>query len=178
MWTIFITPVSLYSFAVSLHTHPSVQFSRSVMSDSLRPHESPHARPPCPSPTPGVHSNSCPSSPWCHPANSSLSSPFPPAPNPSQHQSLFQWVNSSHEVAKHSPLAPGNCWFFMCLYFSLKKYARSRVLGYHQRFWEFLSWPDPGNWLQDACRLSLSLLLKKCFLRLLSLLSSCPLYPP
>ena len=40
----------------------SVQFSRSVMSDSLRPHESQHARPPCPSPTPGVHSNSCPSS--------------------------------------------------------------------------------------------------------------------
>uniref|UniRef100_A0A8C6D2Y7 Small ribosomal subunit protein uS10 domain-containing protein n=1 Tax=Moschus moschiferus TaxID=68415 RepID=A0A8C6D2Y7_MOSMO len=40
----------------------SVQFSRSVMSDSLRPHESQHARPPCPSPTPGVHSNSCPQS--------------------------------------------------------------------------------------------------------------------
>ena len=38
----------------------SVQFSRSVVSDSLRPHESQHARPPCPSPTPGVHSNSCP----------------------------------------------------------------------------------------------------------------------
>ena len=41
----------------------SVQFSRSVMSDSLRPHESQHARPPCPSPSPGVHSDSCPSSP-------------------------------------------------------------------------------------------------------------------
>ena len=49
----------------------SVQFSRSVMSDSLRPHESQHARPPCPSPTPSVHSNSCPSSRWCHPAISS-----------------------------------------------------------------------------------------------------------
>ena len=46
----------------------SVQFSRSVMSDSLRPHESQHARPPCPSPTPRVHSNSCPSNRWCHPA--------------------------------------------------------------------------------------------------------------
>ena len=46
----------------------SVQFSRSVVSDSLRPHESKHARPPCPSPTPGVHSNSCASSQWCHPA--------------------------------------------------------------------------------------------------------------
>ena len=43
-----------------------VQFSRSVVSDSLRPHESQHARPPCPSPTPGVHSDSRPSSQWCH----------------------------------------------------------------------------------------------------------------
>ena len=46
----------------------SVQFSHSVVSDSLRPHESQHARPPCPSQTPGVYSNSCPSSRWCHPA--------------------------------------------------------------------------------------------------------------
>ena len=49
----------------------SVQFSRSVMSDSLWPHESQHAMPPCQSPTPGVYSNSCPSSWWCHPAISS-----------------------------------------------------------------------------------------------------------
>ena len=49
----------------------SVQFSRSIISDSLRPHESQHARPPCPSPTPRVHSDSCPSSQWCHPAISS-----------------------------------------------------------------------------------------------------------
>uniref|UniRef100_A0AC11E9K4 Uncharacterized protein n=4 Tax=Ovis aries TaxID=9940 RepID=A0AC11E9K4_SHEEP len=45
----------------------SVQFSRSVVSDSLRPHEPQHARPPCPSPSPGVHSDSCPSSPSSHP---------------------------------------------------------------------------------------------------------------
>ena len=45
----------------------SVQFSHSVVSKSLRPHESQHTRPPCPSPTPGVHSNSCPLSQWCHP---------------------------------------------------------------------------------------------------------------
>ena len=49
----------------------SVQFSRSVMSDSLWPHESQHARPPCSSPTPGVHANSCPLSRWCHSAVSS-----------------------------------------------------------------------------------------------------------
>ena len=48
--------------------HPSsVQFTRSVMSDSLRPHEPQHARPPCPSPTPGVYPNSCPLNRWCHP---------------------------------------------------------------------------------------------------------------
>ena len=52
-------------------TNSSVQFSHSVMSDSLRPHEPQHARPPCPSPTPGVYPNLCPSSQWCHPAISS-----------------------------------------------------------------------------------------------------------
>ena len=49
----------------------SVRFSHSVVSNSLRPHESQHARPPCPSPSPGVHSNSRPSSRWCHWAISS-----------------------------------------------------------------------------------------------------------
>ena len=57
-----------------------VQFSRSVMSDSLRPHELQHARPPCPSPTPGVHSDSRPSSLWCHPAISSSVVPFSSCP--------------------------------------------------------------------------------------------------
>ena len=56
------------------------QISRSVVSDSLRPHESQHARPPCPSPTPGVHSHSCPSSQWCHPAISSSVGPFSSCP--------------------------------------------------------------------------------------------------
>ena len=79
---------------------PSVQFSHSFVSDSLQPHEVQHARPPCPSLTPEftqthVH--------WVGDAiqpSHPLSSPSPPAPNPSQHQSLFQWVSSSHEVAK------------------------------------------------------------------------------
>ena len=71
----------------------SVQFSHSIVCDSLQPHELQHARPPCPSPT-YVHwvSNAIQPS---HP----LSSPSP-APTPSQHQGLFQWVNSSHQVAK------------------------------------------------------------------------------
>ena len=58
----------------------SVQFSRSVVSNCLRPHESQLARPPCPSLTPGVHSNSCPSSQWCHPAISSSVIPFSSCP--------------------------------------------------------------------------------------------------
>ena len=76
----------------------SVQFSRSVTSDSLRPHEPQHARTPCPSPTPGVHQSH-----WVgdtiqtsHP----LSSPSPPALSLSQHQGLFKWVSSLHQVAK------------------------------------------------------------------------------
>ena len=58
----------------------SVQFSRSVVSDSLRPHELQHARPPCPSPSPGVHSNSRSSSQWYHPAISSSVIPFSSCP--------------------------------------------------------------------------------------------------
>ena len=79
---------------------PSVQFRHSVVSYSLRPHESQHARPSCPSPTTGVYSNSCPLSRWCHPTISSSVDPSPPALNHAQHQGVFQWVNSSHEVAK------------------------------------------------------------------------------
>ena len=77
----------------------SVQFSRSVVSDSLRPHKLQHARPPyhqLPEFTQThVHQVSDAIQPF-HP----LSSPSPPALNPSQHQSLFQWVKSSHEVVK------------------------------------------------------------------------------
>ena len=58
----------------------SVHFSRSVVSASVQPHESQHTRPPCPSPTPRVYPNSCPSSRWCHPANSSSVIPFSSCP--------------------------------------------------------------------------------------------------
>ena len=58
----------------------SIQFSRSVVSDSLRIHELQHARPPSPSPSPRVHSDSCPSSQWCHPAISSSVVPFSSCP--------------------------------------------------------------------------------------------------
>ena len=67
---LFFSPLSNASF------ESSVQFSWSVMSDSLPPHGLQHARPPCPSPTPGACSNSCPSSQWCHPTISSCVIPF------------------------------------------------------------------------------------------------------
>ena len=68
----------------------SVQFSRSVMSDSLLPHESQHTRPPCPSPTPGVHSNLRPWSWWCHPAISSSIVPFSSCPQSLPASGSFQ----------------------------------------------------------------------------------------
>ena len=68
------------SFNSEVKSISSVQFSHSVVSNSLRPHEPQHARPPCPSPTPGVHSDSCPSSQWCHPVISSSVIPFSSCP--------------------------------------------------------------------------------------------------
>ena len=77
----------------------SVQFSHTVVSDSLRPHE-PHIRPPCPSPTPGIHQSHVH---WVSDAiqpSHPVSFPSPPALNLFQHQGLFKWVSSSHQVAK------------------------------------------------------------------------------
>ena len=82
----------------------SVQFSHSVVSNSLRPHELQHTRPPCPSPTPGVHSDSHPSSPWCHPAISSSVVPFSscpkslPASKSFPMSQLFAWGGQSTGV--------------------------------------------------------------------------------
>ena len=86
----------------SLYHHPiylSFQFSRSVVSDFLRPHGLQHTRLPCPSPTPKACSNTCPSINVMQPSHL-LFSPFPPAFNLSQRQSPFQWISSSHQVAK------------------------------------------------------------------------------
>ena len=90
----------------------SVQFSRSVVSDSLRPHESQHARPPCPSPTPGVHSNSSPLSQWCHPAISSSVVPFSscpqslPASESFPMSQLFAWGGQSTGVSALASFPP------------------------------------------------------------------------
>ena len=70
--------------------HLTVQFSRSVVSDFLRPHEPQHARPPCPSPTPGVHPNPCPSSRWCHPTISCSVIPLSSCPQSFQASGSYQ----------------------------------------------------------------------------------------
>ena len=96
---------SSYHWGILNKALSSVQFSRSVVSNSLWPHESQHARPPCPSPTPGVHSDSLPSSQWCHPAISSSVVPFsscpqfPPASESFPISQHFAWGGQSTGVS-------------------------------------------------------------------------------
>ena len=92
----------------------SVQFSHSVVSDSLRPHELQHARLPCPSPTPGVHPNSCPSSQWSHPSISSSVIPFSscpqslPASESFPMSQLFAWGGQSTGLSALASVPPKN----------------------------------------------------------------------
>jgi len=92
----------------------SVQFSHSVMSDSLRPHEQQHARPPCPSTTPEVHPNPCPSSWWCHPAISSSVVSFSscpqsfPASGSFPMSQLFTWGGQSIGFSASTSVPPMN----------------------------------------------------------------------
>ena len=93
---------------------PSVQFSRSVVSDSLQPYELQHARPPCPSPTPRVYPNSCPSSRWCHPTISPSVIPFSsclqsfPATRSFQMSQLFSSGGQSIGVSASTSVLPMN----------------------------------------------------------------------
>ena len=119
LWTVNEGPILSTFVFISLfyYSHLSVQFSRSVVSDSLQPHESQHARPPCPSPTPGVHSNSCPSSRWCHPAISSSVIPFfscpqsLPASGSFQMSQLFTWGGQSTGVSALAFKVVSHCSF-------------------------------------------------------------------
>ena len=98
---------NLYYMSVS-------QFSHSVMSNSLPPHDLRHARPPCPSPTPGVHTNSCPLSRWCHPAISFSVVPFSscpqslPASESFPMSQLFAWGGQSIRVSASASVLPKN----------------------------------------------------------------------
>ena len=111
-----IPSIRVFSDESTLHIRwpfSSVQFSRSVMSDCLWPHELQHTRPPCPSPTPTVYSNSCPSSRWCHPAISSSLSPFSscpqslPASGSFPLSQLFAWGGQSNWSFSFS-ISPSN----------------------------------------------------------------------
>ena len=112
------------NYSLSFYTQPlSVQFSRSVVSYSLRPHESQHTRPPCPSPTPGVHSDSGPLSQWCHPAISSSVVPFSsrlqsfPASGSFQTSQFFTSGGQSIGVSASASVLPMNSqdWFLLGL---------------------------------------------------------------
>ena len=101
----------------------SVQFSCSVVSDSLQPHESQHARPSCPSPTPGVHPNSCASSQWCHPAISSSVIPFSSCP---------QSLPASQSFPMSQLFASGGQ--------SIRVWALASVLPKNTQGWSPLEW--------------------------------------
>ena len=117
------------------------QFSsvRSVMSNSLQPHESQQARPPCPSPTPGLHSNSRPSSRWCHPAISSSVVPLLPWPQSLTASEsfpmsqLFTWGGQSTGVSALSSFLPKNIQGWSSLewtgWISLQSKGLSRVFS-------------------------------------------------
>ena len=117
----------------------SVQFSRLVVSDSLRPHELQHARPPCPSPTAGVYPNSCPSSPWCHPAISSSVVPFSSCPQslPASESFLVSQVSpvlrpphAKSRLTGRSHLSASLCFFLVTKFYDnhLIKISRSYIL--------------------------------------------------
>ena len=98
--SVLVTSQIKGALLLSQGSSASVQFSRSVVSNSLRPHGLQHARPPCPLPTPRGYSDSCPLSGDAIQPSHPLWSPSPPTFNLSQHQGVFQWVSSSHQVAK------------------------------------------------------------------------------
>ena len=148
----------------------SVQFNHSVMSDSLWPYELQHARPPCPSPTPRVHSNSCPSSQWCHPAISFSVVPFSsclqslPASESFPMSQLFAWGGQSIWASALVSVLPKNTQDWSPLewtgWISLQSKGLSRVftnttVQKHQFFGAQLSsqsnfhiytWPLEKSW--------------------------------
>ena len=106
--------LSTNSYIKSARIFSSVQFIHSVMSNSLWPHELQHTSPPCPSPTPRVHSDSRPSSRWCHPAISSFVVPFSscpqslPASESFPMSQLFPWGGQSIGVSASASVLPMN----------------------------------------------------------------------
>jgi len=135
----------LYGISFHPHDHPlkyvlfsSVQFSHSVVSYSSWPHEPQHARPPCPSPTPGIYSNPCPLSWWCHPIISSSVIPFScpqsfPASGSFQMSQLFTSGGQSIGVSASTSVLPMNTqdWYPLIWtgWISLQSKGLSRVFS-------------------------------------------------
>ena len=157
----------LLSISVNLTPFSSVQFSGSVASDPLQPHESQHARPPCPSPTPGVHLDSRPSSQWSHPAISFSVVPFSscpqslPASEAFPMSQLFAWGGQSTGVSALASFLPKNTQDSSPLewtgWISLKSKGLWRVFSNstvqkHQFFSAQLSWQSNSHihtWLLE-----------------------------
>ena len=133
--------------SIHLHKQVSVQFSRSVVSNSLWPHELRRTRPPCPSPIPGVHSNSLPSSRWCHPAISFSVIPFFSCP---------QSLPASDRYRETQTEFYSCCFFFLTFYFvlgyswvTMLLYFRGTVKGLSQTY-RCIHHPPPSplpSWL-------------------------------
>ena len=139
-----------------VHFFSSVHFSRLVVSNCLRPHESQHARPPCPSPTPRIHLNSHPLSQWCHPAISSSVVPFSfcpqslPASEIFPVSQLFIWGGQSIRVSASASVLPKNTQDWPPLewtgWISLQSKGLSRVFS-NTQFHYFIAnrWRNNGN---------------------------------
>ena len=111
IWNQSVVPCPVLNLCHCIHFLISIQFSCSVVYNSLRPHDLQHARPPCPSPTPGAHSDSRPSSQWCHPAISSSVIPFSclqslPASESFPMSQLFAWGGQSTGVSASASFPP------------------------------------------------------------------------
>ena len=127
------------------------QFSLSVVSDSLQPHGLQLARPPCPSPTPGVYSNSCPLSQWCHPTISSSVVPFssclPSSPASGSFQMSQLFASGGRSIGASASVFPMNiqCWFplgfdLLAVQGTLKRVFSNTTVQKHQFFSTQLSY--------------------------------------
>ena len=151
----------------------SVQFSHSVMSNSLWPHESQHARAPCPSPTPRAYSNSCPSSRWCHLAISSSVVPFFSCPQSLQASGsfpmsqLFAWGGQSIGASASASVLPMNTQYWsplgwtgwislqslgMSIFASVNSFNKYPLRSYYMEGTVLDSWDIPMN-KENKCHL-------------------------
>ena len=136
---LFVLLLSIFTLFTLLLQFSSVQFNHSVVSNSLQPHEPQHTRPPCPSPTPGVHPSPCPLSRWCHPTISSSVIPFSscphsfPAPGSFPMSQLFASGGQSIGVSALTSVLPMNIqdWspFGWTGWISLQSKGLSRVFS-------------------------------------------------